>query len=170
MDSTISSPYLRLHSFFQMYSDENLCKLAIETKKLWDELEKEAQVQLIEMTGLLNFGDPDYKDGPEGNLKDPIDIMKKLGLSFRILSREDIMKEYHFRNLPPNFIGVFADDNGIINVFLTVRVLYSLAKKYGVELRENEKVTSITCTDHGVNVITTKKNVITGEQDQKSYR
>lgn len=153
-----------------MYSDEKLCKLANKAKELWAELEKEAQVQLIEMTGLLNFGNPDYKDGPEGNLTKPIEIMDKLGMSYRMLSQEEIMREYHFRNLPSNFIGVFAEDNGIINVFQTVRVLYALAKKCGAELRENEKVTSIECTDHGVNVITAKKNVITGVQDQKSYR
>ncbi|CAG8642459.1 4124_t:CDS:2, partial [Paraglomus occultum] len=162
-----SGDFVRM--FRTMYSDENLCKLAIKTKDLWAELETEAQVQLIEMTGLLNFGDPDYKDGPEGNLTKPIEIMTKLGMSFRKLSREEIMKEYHFRNLPSNFIGVFAKDNGVINVFLTVRALYALAKKYGVELRENEKVTSIKCTDCGVNVMAARKNVITGEQDQKSY-
>ena len=153
-----------------MYSDMDLCKLAIETMKLWADLENEAKVKLIEMTGLLNFGDPDYEDGPEGNLTKPIEIMDKLGLKYRLLKREEVMKEYHFRNLPSNFIGVFAEDNGIINVFQTVRALYNLAKKHCAELRENEKVTSIECTDDGVTVTAVKKNVITEEQEQKSYR
>lgn len=68
------------------------------------------------MTGLLNFGDPNYSNGPEGNLMGPIRNLKRLGLKYRKLTAEEIMNEYPFKDLPKHYVGVFAPDNGCINV------------------------------------------------------
>jgi len=45
-----------------------MANLAYKSLKIWDELERDAgDNNLRLMTGLLNFGDPDYgKGGPEG--------------------------------------------------------------------------------------------------------
>lgn len=44
-----------------------MANLAHESLDIWKELEKEAGEPLRLMTGLLNFGDPNYGDnGPEG--------------------------------------------------------------------------------------------------------
>ena len=48
-----------------MYSDKSMSILALKAMKMWRDLEKESGKKLIQMTGLLNFGDPDYEDGPE---------------------------------------------------------------------------------------------------------
>ncbi|CAG8553044.1 8812_t:CDS:2, partial [Gigaspora rosea] len=168
-----SGDFVRM--FRTMYSDIDLCKLALKARDLWTELEKEANVELIKMTGLLNFGDPNYQDGPEGNLTKPIEIMNQLNMEYQQLSSTEIMEQYPFRNLPSNFKGVFAKDNGIINVFLTLRILYKLAQKYNVELRENEEVTKLELNkenhseDHNVIVTTIRKNVINGTQETMTY-
>ena len=58
--------------FRTMYTEDFMANLAKESIQLWNELEAEAGVKLIMKTGLLNFGDPTYEDGPEGNLLDPM--------------------------------------------------------------------------------------------------
>ncbi|CAG8766734.1 16105_t:CDS:2 [Gigaspora margarita] len=159
-----SGDFVRM--FRTMYSDIELCKLALKARDLWIELEKEANVELIKMM--------DYQDGPEGNLTKPIEIMKQLNMEYQQLSSAEIMERYPFRNLPSNFIGVFAKDNGIINVFLTLRILYKLAQENNVELRENEEVTKLELNtgnhseDRNVIVTTIRKNV-NGTQDTMTY-
>jgi sarcosine oxidase/L-pipecolate oxidase len=49
----------------KMYSEKYMAKLALQAKKMWEQLEKDSGEELIEMSGLLNFGDPSYEDGPE---------------------------------------------------------------------------------------------------------
>lgn len=51
-----------------MYTEDFMADLAYECMGLWDKLEKEAGEKLRWMTGLLNFGNPEYNEkGPEGN-------------------------------------------------------------------------------------------------------
>ena len=51
------------------YTEDFMADLAYQSMPVWDDLEKEAGKKLRLMTGLLNFGDPDYgAGGPEGTL------------------------------------------------------------------------------------------------------
>lgn len=140
--------------FRTMYTEPYMADLARATLDLWKELEADAAEQLIWMTGLLNFGDPDYKMGPEGNLLDPVKNLKRLGMSYRELTREQIMKEYPFRDLPKNFIGIFAPDNGCINVPLVLRSLYRLGAAYGVEFADHSCVKEMKVAEDGVTIVT----------------
>ena len=67
-----STGLLRILMFCTMYTEDYMADLAKDSIQLWNELESDAGVKLREMSGLLNFGDPTYKNGPEGNLKGPI--------------------------------------------------------------------------------------------------
>jgi sarcosine oxidase/L-pipecolate oxidase len=60
------------------------------------------------MTGLLNFGDPAYVNGPEGNLMDPVDNLKRLNMPYRVLTPAQIMEEFPFKDLPDHFVGIWA--------------------------------------------------------------
>lgn len=48
------------------YTENYMADLAFTSMGIWNELEGDAGESLRDMHGLLNFGDPDYKDGPEG--------------------------------------------------------------------------------------------------------
>eukprot|EP00731_Ephydatia_muelleri_P010531 Em0005g1117a len=126
--------------FRTMYTEDFMADLAKESIQLWRDLEAEAGVDLIMLTGLLNFGDPDYVDGPEGNLLGPIKNLERLGMKYEKLSSEDIMKEMPFKDLPSSYVGLWAPDNGCINVSLTLRVLYELGQNHGVEVLQNATV------------------------------
>src|SRR6266566_2142238 len=98
--------------FRTMYTEDFLADLAYESAQYWHELEHDSAEQLILMSGLLNFGDAKYNSGPEGNLTDPIRNLERLKLPYRMLTADQIMRDYPFRDLPPNYVGIFAPDNG----------------------------------------------------------
>lgn len=56
---------------------------------------------------------------------------------------KDIETRYPFRDLPCDWEGLYAPDNGVINVQLLLRTLLSLAKDYGAEAKQNTRVESI---------------------------
>jgi sarcosine oxidase / L-pipecolate oxidase len=153
--------------FRTMYTEPYMADLAKATIQLWRELEADAAEQLILMTGLLNFGDPDYQMGPEGNLLDPIDNLNRLGMSYRILSAKQIMKEYPLRDLPQRYLGVFAPDNGCINVPLVLRCLYRLAGAYGAKSLDRARVNALKISADGVSVKAERRPGLTEEFSAK---
>lgn len=67
-----------------------------------------------------------------------------------LVSKADIEKRWPFKNLPDNWEGVFAPDNGVINVPLMLRTLSRLAKDYGAHARQNIEVTKLVpVEEHG---------------------
>ena len=155
--------------FRTMYTQDFMANLAFESIKVWQDLEADAGESLIWMSGLLNFGDPNYQSGPEGNLTAPIPNMERLGLPYKILTAEQIMKQYPFRKLPSNFMGVFAPTNGCINLPLLLRSLHRLAMSYGAKLvshaevkafKTNENAVAITFDNGEVETVTASKCII----------
>jgi len=64
-------------------------------------------------------------------------------------------------NLPETFQGVFADENGCINVPLLLRTLYRLSAALGVKLVQNVQVTKVNTTAAGVTVTVKDVNNVT---------
>ena len=136
-----------LRMFRTMYTEDYMADLAKDSIQLWNELENDAGVKLREMSGLLNFGDPTYKTGPEGNLKDPIKNLKRLHMKYQELKAEEIMQQLPFKDLPSYFEGLWAPDNGCINVDLVVRKLAELSRKHGVIIMEYANVQKVNVVD-----------------------
>ncbi|THC88621.1 hypothetical protein EYZ11_011933 [Aspergillus tanneri] len=120
--------------FRTMYTEDYMADLAYAAMSLWDELESDAgDDNLRLMTGLLNFGDPNYGEGgPEGTLMGPVKNLDRLNMSYKK--------------------RIFAPDNGIINVPLLVRTLYRLAQDYGAKLQQYTKVTKLEPDSEGWSV------------------
>lgn len=57
-----------------------------------------------------------------------------------IVTKSDIESEYPFKNLPDKYMGLFAPDDGVINVPLLLRTLYRLAESRGVRLEQSTEV------------------------------
>jgi sarcosine oxidase/L-pipecolate oxidase len=138
--------------FRTMYTQDFMADLAYASIGLWRDLERDAGEQLIQMTGLLNFGDPNYVSGPEGNLMAPIANLKRLGMPYRILTAAEIEAEYPLTNLPSTFQGIYAPDNGCINVPLVLRSLHRLALSYGATMRSNAPVSGLQVDEAGVTI------------------
>ncbi|PNP59159.1 hypothetical protein THARTR1_01407 [Trichoderma harzianum] len=135
--------------FRTMYTEDYMADLAKEAMALWDDLEKDSGTPLRWMSGLLNFGDKDYGgDTPEGTLLGPIPNLDRLGMTYQELSAEEIQARYPFKNLDSKWIGLFAPDNGIIDVQLLLRTLYRLAQDYGATARQHTKVHAVKPSNH----------------------
>ena len=66
------------------------------------------------------------------------------------MTKEQIENEYPFKGLEDGWIGLFAPDNGVINVQLLLRTLYRLAQDYGARAHQYTAVTRIEPhSDHG---------------------
>lgn len=63
--------------------------------------------------------------------------------SGKLVTAEEIQATYPFKNLPPDWMGLYAPDNGIINVQLLLRTVFSLAKDYGAEAKQHTQVNKI---------------------------
>ncbi|KAL2133435.1 hypothetical protein VTI74DRAFT_2361 [Chaetomium olivicolor] len=130
--------------FRTMYTEDFMADLAKEAMGLWDDLEKDSGTSLRWMSGLLNFGDKDYGgDSPEGTLMGPVCNLERLGMPYKRLSAKEIEERYPFKDLPSEWIGLYAPDNGVINVQLLLRTLLRLAKDYGAGAKQHTHVREI---------------------------
>lgn len=145
-----SSDLVRM--FRTMYTEDFMADLAKSCMDLWDQLEIDAGEKLREMSGLLNFGDPTYESGPEGNLKDPIKNLKRLEMKYQELTADQIQQQFPFKDLPSNFEGLWAPDNGCINVSLVLRKLAELSRSNGTDIIEYATVKKVTACDEHVKV------------------
>ena len=59
------------------------------------------------------------------------------------VNAKEIESRFLFRTCRRRWIGLFAPDNGVINVPLLLRTLLSLAKAYGAEAKQHTHVESI---------------------------
>ncbi len=59
------------------------------------------------------------------------------------MSVKDIEDRYPFKDLPSEWIGLYAPDNGVVDVQLLLRTLLRLAKDYGAEAKQHTHVESI---------------------------
>ncbi|MET7331129.1 FAD-dependent oxidoreductase [Nonomuraea sp. NPDC005650] len=145
--------------FRTMYTEDFMADLAKTSIRSWQDLELDAGERLILMSGLLNFGDPTYAMGPEGNLLDPIKNLKRLKMEYRVLAAAQIQREYPFMRLPETFVGLYAPDNGCIDVPLVLRTLRRLTVERGGQVRPHARVTALAGRAGGV--------VVTIGQDEK---
>jgi len=129
--------------FRTAYTEDFMATLAYQSMPIWDELERASGEQLRLMSGLLNFGDPDFRAGPEGTLLGPIPNLQRYGMRYTELNRDQIQENFPFQNLPDKWIGIDMPDNGCINVPLLLRTLHKLCEAWNVRLSEYSTVTQI---------------------------
>jgi monomeric sarcosine oxidase len=125
-----------------MYTGAYYAKMALATSPLWDQLEAELGQKLIDKSGLLNFG-VDTPNTPEGTLEDAERVMKQLKIPFTRLTSNELMQKYPFRNLPPEYYGLYQANGGTIDVQGVLRGYYKLATAKGAALKTGQSVTAI---------------------------
>lgn len=135
-----------------MYTEPYMADIGKASLAVWDELEHDAGESLRWMTGLLNFGDPNYQTGPEGNLLAPIPNLDRLGMRYEVLDVAQIEARYPLRDLPDHYLGLFAPDNGCINVPLLLRTLYRLAMARGAKMLSHARVCDLKLSDAGATI------------------
>lgn len=151
-----SAEHLRM--WRTMYTEYNHAVLAYKAGDLFKEIEQESNKRLLHKKGLLNFGvETSYT--PEGTLLTPLEVYDKLEKKYTILNKKTIEKKYPFKNLPEDYIGIFQEDNAVIDVRSTFDALIQLNKMYNVDIRENVNVEKIISDSNGVEIQLDKQTV-----------
>src|SRR5262245_45976951 len=109
-----------------IYSQKYMAQLALETKPLWVEFEREAGGPLIDLSGSLWFGQPGTNT-TEGEIEGAIRVMDELKLPYTKLTAAEIERQYGFSGLPANYLGVFQADAGTIRVPAVLKFLRDAA-------------------------------------------
>lgn len=140
------------------YPEEYMVKMVKESVPFWDELQSHTPAALMDKVGTLWFGDPKVHS-TEGNIGQAEKALKAQKVPYTTLSGPEIEKQYHFKNLPPTYTGLFQADGASIDLKATLHTLYNwnLASSF-VTMKAEAPVTRIVqkqntfevTTSHGI--------------------
>ena len=105
------------------YPEEYMVKMVKQSEPFWDELQSLTPVLLRDKVGTLWFGDPTVHS-TEGNIGEAEKALKAQNVPFTKLKAADIEREYHFRDLPAAYTGLFQADGASIDLKATIQTLY----------------------------------------------
>ena len=130
------------------YPEEYMVKMVLNAKPFWDKLQGHTDKKLMDKVGTLWFGDPAVHS-TEGNIGEAEKSLTAAGVTYQQLSGVQVEKQFHFKNLPSTYKGLFQEDGASINLALTLQTLLKLNKSHPtVTLQENSPVSKITYKNH----------------------
>lgn len=125
------------------YPEEYMVQMALNAIPYWDELQSFTNERLLDKVGTLWFGDPTVHS-TEGNIAKAKEALDALKVPYTNLSVQEIEEQYHFRNLPENYIGLFQKDGASINFKATIKTLLERCiADPNVDLKDHAKVVNI---------------------------
>lgn len=105
------------------YPDAYMVKMVKESVPFWEELQSHTPTPLLDKVGTLWFGDPAVHS-TEGNIGQAELALKAANVPYTQLGAADIEQQYHFRDLPSTYVGLFQPDGASINLRATLQTLY----------------------------------------------
>lgn len=125
------------------YPEEYMVQMAVDAQPYWDDLQSHTSRQLLDKVGTLWFGDPAVHS-TEGNIAEAEKSLKALNVPYTSLTAKEIEEQYHFRNLPDSYTGLFQKDGASIDFRATIETLYDFSRRSPyVSLREQCPVRDI---------------------------
>lgn len=128
---------------------EEYVPLALQSQKLWYELEKETGKQLFLKTGVLNVG----KES-SNFMQNIISSSKRFSLPIEVMNAEAIKERWPGMEIPTDFIGCYESTSGVLRCEDCLKAYRELAITNGATLRTNSRVTSLSVTDERATVST----------------
>ncbi|HYJ06030.1 MAG TPA: FAD-dependent oxidoreductase [Chthoniobacterales bacterium] len=145
------------------YPEEYMVKMVKESVPFWDELQSHTSTRLREKVGTLWFGDPAVHS-TEGNIGQAEKALKAQNVPYTQLSASDIEKEYHFKDLPSTYTGLFQPDGASIDLKATLQTLHDWnAASPLVTMKDEAPVTRIAQKQKTFEV-TTRQGTFTSER------
>lgn len=126
------------------YAEPEYVRLAQAAFGAWRELEADAGMPLLTLTGGLDLG-------PAGtaSLEQTEHALRAMGAAFDKLDAECLMRRFPQWRVPQDWIGIFSPDAGIVNPTQSVEVMVALAQGYGARLLERTPVQSLDLSQAG---------------------
>jgi glycine/D-amino acid oxidase-like deaminating enzyme len=142
------------------YPEAYMVQMALDAQPFWDELQTQTSRKLLDKVGTLWFGDPAVHS-TEGNIAEAEQALKALHVPYTTLTSKQIEEQYHFKNLPENYTGLFQADGASIDFKATIETLYEAAENSPyVTLKEESPVTDIKQVDQLFYVSTPRETFI----------
>ncbi|MEO6286319.1 MAG: FAD-dependent oxidoreductase [Dyadobacter sp.] len=142
------------------YPEEYMVKMAVDAQPFWDELQSHTSKTLLDKVGTLWFGDPTVHS-TEGNIGEAEKALKAANVPYTSLTSKEIETQYHFKNLPDNYTGLFQPDGASIDFRATIQTLYEAGQRSPhVTLQDESPVTAIKQDGKLFEVITPKGTYI----------
>ena len=120
--------------FRYSYPDPVYVRMAQRSLRLWRELERESDEQLLTTTGGLDLG-----DGVEANAA----ALGECGASFEMLGGRDVSRRFSQVRVAPSEQALFQPEGGVIAAERSVAAFLRLAVAAGAELIERQRVTRL---------------------------
>ncbi|GGM95469.1 N-methyltryptophan oxidase [Dyadobacter beijingensis] len=145
------------------YPEEYMVQMALDAQPYWDELQSLTPKTLLDKVGTLWFGDPSVHS-TEGNIAEAEQALKALNVPYTSLTAKEIETQYHFRNLPETYTGLFQADGASIDFRATIETLYQACERSPyTTLRDESPVTGIE-QNGGIFTVITPKGTFTSEK------
>jgi glycine/D-amino acid oxidase-like deaminating enzyme len=106
------------------YPEEYMVKLVKESVPFWDELQSLTPVPLMDKVGTLWFGDPAVHS-TEGNIGEAEKALKAQNVPYTKLTAPEIEQQYHFRDLPSTYTGLFQAEGASVDLKAAILTLYN---------------------------------------------
>jgi glycine/D-amino acid oxidase-like deaminating enzyme len=125
------------------YPEPYMVQMVLDSVPWWQELQGKTDKQLLDKVGTLWFGDPEVKS-TEGNIKVAEASLKEKNVPFTTHKAKEIEKQYNFRDLPANYVGLFQPDGASIDLKATLETLLKSGQDSSyVDLMEDSQVKGI---------------------------
>lgn len=107
------SSYGTSRMFRQMYSDPYFSDLQAKSMSLWKELEEESQTQLLDVNGLLFYGEADTGETVEGSILGALKVMQDRQIPHKFFdSPQQLSERFPPMRPGPAHIGLFEETAG----------------------------------------------------------
>jgi sarcosine oxidase len=157
------------HVFGSSHGDSRITRLAIgegthysplamRSHEIWREIEKETGARLLVQTGGLMISSP-ARTGRlhvDDFFSNTVAAAMKYGIVHETLDARDIRRRFPAFAVRDNEIAYYEPEAGYLRPEECIRAQVQLAKKYGAEIRTNEKALSFDAASSGVTVTTDK--------------
>ncbi|GMF13360.1 unnamed protein product [Phytophthora lilii] len=120
------------------YPNDTYTELCLTSLEMWRVIEKEAGVQLIRMTGELDFASERIDE-----LRGLEETLARYDVPFEVLTGAQVNERFPGFSLPGNSHAVFNPTAGLLNPTLAMATMQKLAKDLGAEIRERSPVKSV---------------------------
>jgi len=131
------------------YTDPAYVALAKAAYPMWTALEADAVETLMIKTGGIDYAMPG-----EGSFRATLNSLSALGIDYEMMDAAEAMRRFPQFRLDDGMIVSYQADYGVLKASNCVLAHVRLAERYGATMYQNTRVTTISPTSDGVNVVT----------------
>ena len=135
-DRGASQGHSRIFRF--AYDSADYARVAMRSLVSWRNLEADAGLKLLTMTGGLDVG-----AAGAASLEATAQGMSIAGASFERLTSSELMRQFPQWRVPENWVALHSSDAGILNPTHCIEVIAGMARAYGATLLEHTIVSKL---------------------------